>query len=668
MDIKQRRPVVHGIFELGWVCKYSRVVTVVLPSTYRMILTSVRTFAAAIICVVSIPVTTIAQVYSGPGGTPNNPVWMDASTVTAANNAIVTSWADRSSNGIVFSTPASTPAAPTKGPTYVANAINTKPAFSFDGTLQYFESPYAAALSPTTMTLVIVSATTNTTTNYKSVITSRNGNSGYMVYGTQANPNTWEFWYGQGTGSGYYIFNPNWGLTSNAWNIMTYTTTATAFNAYVNNGNPSSGTGTYRGNTTRPTRIGAGNTDAALVAFYHLGSIAEIAIFPKVLSAAERMVVTNALAWKYGITLSTNYAITGAAQEYSNDIGGLGRTATETLTTGEAGYVRINAPTTSLVANEYLFWGNNRGAMVATTSGVPTNTFNETIRGTPGTYTVAGRLGRIWKAYERSNTGATNIDVGTLNISIDLKDIPGPKRIQDLVLLVDRDNDGFADATYQQNSSSGIFIPPATDDLSDGIVTFSNVNLNNNDSFTLGTLNIIQTPLPVTLLNLTATITTEQQVAIQWQTATEKNSAYFVIERSANATAWTATDTVAAAGNSNKLRYYSARDRKPLGGQVYYRVRSVDFDGTFEYSDIVTIRVPIVFGLYPNPATNEIFIETDHAIDAGQPLLFGNTQGLFQEIYAEQVTDHKLRLDTSSFEPGVYLIKIGTRWARIVIL
>jgi len=593
---------------------------------------------------------------------------MDASTITAANNATVTSWADRSSNGVVFTTPASTPATPTKGPTYVANAINTKPAFSFDGAQQYFESPYAAALSPTTMTLVIVSSTTNTTTNYKSVITSRNGNSGYMVYGTQANPNTWEFWYGNGTTAGYYIFNPGWGLNNNAWNIMTYTTTATAFNAYLNNSNPTSGTVTYRGNTSRPTRIGAGNTDAAVVSFYHQGNIAEIAIFPKVLSNAERMIVTNALSWKYGIALSTNHAVSGAIQEYSNDIGGLGRTTTETLATGEAGYVRINAPTTSLATNEYLFWGNNRGAMAATTAGVPTATFSETIRGTPGTYKVAGRLGRTWKAYERTNTGGTNIDVGTLNISIDMKDIPGPRRIQDLVLLVDRDNDGFTDETYQQNSSSGIFIPAATDDLSDGIVTFSNVNLNNNDSFTLGTLNIIQTPLPVTLLNLTASLTAEQQVAVHWQTVTEKNSAYFVVERSNNATAWTATDTITAAGNSNKRISYSALDRKPLGGQVYYRIRSVDFDGTFEYSDIVAIRVPIVFGLYPNPATNEVYIETDQAVNAGLPLLLGNTQGLFQEVYAEQVTDHKLRLDTSAFEPGIYLIKIGTRWGRIVIL
>lgn len=592
---------------------------------------------------------------SGPGGIAGNiGLWLDASAVTATNNTVVTTWPDRSGNNNNFTSAV--------GATFNTGAQNGKPVFLFNGTSQYFERDYTAALNPANVTLFAVTRV-ETSALYKSVITSRNDNGGYMVY-SLPNPNTWEFWYGIGSGGHNYEALSSGIQTTAAWSIMTYTATNANLAIYRNNAAVATGNATYGANTSRPTRIGAGNTDVDAVDFYFRGSIAELAVYGEVVSAAKRMIITNSLAWKYNIALTANYSVTGASATYSNDPGGIGRlSAADQVTDSRAGLVRMFGTTTSLTDNEYLFWGHNGGALVATATDLPA-AFNATIGGVTGSYKVGGRLGRAWKVYERNGTGGTGIDVGTVSLSVDLTNVPGTKRLVDLVLIVDRDNDGtFADETYiAASTSSGIFTAAT---LAANVVTFTGVNLKENDNFTVGTLNIIQTPLPVKLVYLSATVTAERQVRVQWQTAMEQNSSHFIIERSAEGSDWVSIDTVRAAGTSHALLMYSRLDLDAPGGHVYYRIKSVDLDETFAYSGIATVTLPVVFTIYPNPARVEVFIETEYA---SQPLLLGDSQGLFREVRAEQVGDNKLRIDISTLKAGVYILRAGNRWNRIVVL
>ena len=115
-------------------------------------------------------------------------------------------------------------------------------------------------------------------------------------------------------------------------------------------------------------------------------------------------------------------------------------------------------------------------------------------------------------------------------------------------------------------------------------------------------------PLPVELTAFTATAK-NLDAMLAWTTASEKNSAYFDVERSLNGTDFVKIDQVLAQGTSTRAIDYTRPDAG-IGAKaatVYYRLKQVDLDGTSSYSPVRTVRfgkvVPAI-ALYPNPATS----------------------------------------------------------------
>lgn len=92
-------------------------------------------------------------------------------------------------------------------------------------------------------------------------------------------------------------------------------------------------------------------------------------------------------------------------------------------------------------------------------------------------------------------------------------------------------------------------------------------------------------PLPVELIEFTAE-TKDDHVEIRWTTASELNNAEFIVERSADAVTFETLISVPGAGNSNVTRQYVQLDKLPLPGVSYYRLKQIDFNGEFEYSEI----------------------------------------------------------------------------------
>ncbi|MCZ6703976.1 MAG: T9SS type A sorting domain-containing protein [Ignavibacteria bacterium] len=114
-------------------------------------------------------------------------------------------------------------------------------------------------------------------------------------------------------------------------------------------------------------------------------------------------------------------------------------------------------------------------------------------------------------------------------------------------------------------------------------------------------------PFPVELSLFNAVLTGEK-VALYWRTETEINNYGFEIERTININDnWTTIAFVDGNGNSNSPKYYDYSDYDIYkAGKYYYRLKQIDNDGTFEYSDIITVQVTTLnkFYLgqnYPNP-------------------------------------------------------------------
>jgi hypothetical protein len=123
--------------------------------------------------------------------------------------------------------------------------------------------------------------------------------------------------------------------------------------------------------------------------------------------------------------------------------------------------------------------------------------------------------------------------------------------------------------------------------------------------------------LPITLNAFTAKLENSgSKVDLNWQTTTEINASHFVIQRSTDGTNYTDDAMVfTQEGNSNLTRYYQYTDK--LNGlnatMIYYRLKMVDMDGDFKYSNVEVVRLDQTQGLvsvtaYPNPATSEISV------------------------------------------------------------
>ena len=129
----------------------------------------------------------------------------------------------------------------------------------------------------------------------------------------------------------------------------------------------------------------------------------------------------------------------------------------------------------------------------------------------------------------------------------------------------------------------------------------------------------LQAPLPVELTSFEAKWASNA-TELRWTTASEKNSSYFVVERSANGEkGYQAVGRVAAAGSSSSSRSYQLRDVEAgmLGvNQLYYRLRQVDADGREAFSRVAVVAVGKQAGaaqldVYPNPAATAQEVRLD---------------------------------------------------------
>ncbi|MBD0260502.1 MAG: T9SS type A sorting domain-containing protein [Cytophagales bacterium] len=167
--------------------------------------------------------------------------------------------------------------------------------------------------------------------------------------------------------------------------------------------------------------------------------------------------------------------------------------------------------------------------------------------------------------------------------------------------------------------------------------------------------------LPITLIYFTAK-QQESQVLLQWATASEKDNEYFSLEKSRDGQQFNEIGRVAGAGTSTGKLTYQFTDDFPFGGTGYYRLKQVDFDGTFTYSRIVAVNREITAALriYPNPlAGNELWVEANDVQADDMRITIHNTVGklLVDRVYAYEPAV-KVDLTALRREPGLYILSV----------
>lgn len=158
------------------------------------------------------------------------------------------------------------------------------------------------------------------------------------------------------------------------------------------------------------------------------------------------------------------------------------------------------------------------------------------------------------------------------------------------------------------------------------------------------------TPLAVELSTFTGAATTEG-VLLQWTTAAESDVRRFVVERSADGVYFDAVGYVSPHGSRIGYRFL---DKDYPAGYLYYRIRTEDWDGSIDYSHIVSIRAmwsPRLH-IYPNPAreTFRVMLPGDETLSyiitdaAGMEIQTGHTSGG--------------QISISTLPPGAYWLRL----------
>jgi len=177
-------------------------------------------------------------------------------------------------------------------------------------------------------------------------------------------------------------------------------------------------------------------------------------------------------------------------------------------------------------------------------------------------------------------------------------------------------------------------------------------------------------PLPIELLNFTATQQNNNTVKLEWETATEKNNDYFALERSEDALVWETFGTLKGAGISETRMKYEFTDRQPFQPTSYYRLKQNDFDGKFSFSPIrvVSITDPKSDDLefYPNPCRNSITV-SGKFLNAEELVLFNALGQKVISHYNFRVENkNRITIDLSSLPSGIYFLKTFRSVKRII--
>jgi hypothetical protein len=175
-------------------------------------------------------------------------------------------------------------------------------------------------------------------------------------------------------------------------------------------------------------------------------------------------------------------------------------------------------------------------------------------------------------------------------------------------------------------------------------------------------------PLPVELTSFTGYNSGDKNV-LDWTTSSERNTLKFEVERSPQSIGgvFTYIGELPAAGSSNVPLSYHLNDNNPLTGDNYYRLKMIDIDGTFKYSQTIFIRndkdvvyTNAINGIYPNPTSHLINIDYQSAAISKVEIKILNVVG--QEMSVTEMNTLKgnqlLQMDVSSFADGVYIINI----------
>jgi hypothetical protein len=404
----------------------------------------------------------------------------------------------------------------------------------------------------------------------------------------------------------------------------------------------------------------------ATTTFYNLTFNNDPAIAGNVTLATNNYVATNQLTINQGVVNLNSRTLTlGSAGVAST----LSRAANTWLYGGTFTRQWLNAtPITSTSGNYYGLFPMGE----STASSYSPLEINSTVSpGSNGSFSVTytpspGSLTNLNPVY---NDGGTNIErvvgssfntsisgiaTGTYNIGVTMTGLNPAGALSDIRLAVST-GATTATAVGTHAAATGTVANPTARRTGISAADIAR-------DFRVATANKASTPLPVELLSFNAT-PAGNRVNVYWSTASEINNDYFIVQRSKNNLQFEDITQVDGAGNSISIKKYSAIDYEPYTDISYYRLKQVDFNGTYQYSNIVAVNFNAenALDVYPSVSSGVFQVSFTGAKYKEHTLIIRNLLGqiYYSKGFVMEENSYTQFIDLSGeLTPGVYMVTV----------
>ncbi len=185
---------------------------------------------------------------------------------------------------------------------------------------------------------------------------------------------------------------------------------------------------------------------------------------------------------------------------------------------------------------------------------------------------------------------------------------------------------------------------------------FANYNLPNAGEFTISYLSM----LPVELINFRGQ-SVEEGIQIDWQTASEQNNKGYILQRrSSNAIDWLDLSFVEGIGTTSELQHYAYIDHDPFVGINYYRLKQIDFDEHYEFSEIINVNNASLSNeviIFPNPTSDVLHVDLSTLLEQTTTVQLINKFGQVIFETKKEKEERNFSLDLSSYPGGPYYLQ-----------
>lgn len=178
----------------------------------------------------------------------------------------------------------------------------------------------------------------------------------------------------------------------------------------------------------------------------------------------------------------------------------------------------------------------------------------------------------------------------------------------------------------------------------------------NDHGLSIDDFNISAVVLPVSFAAVKA-YTASDGIDILFSTAEEINNDHFIVERSEDGHTFDALATIESKSSSEKILHYEYKDTMPIFGINYYRIKQVDYDGKYSYSQVVKSHF--------NTSRPDLFIFEMQGLMTIKSSKSIDKVGVYnisgQPIYMSQPASDSWEMDVMDWPPGMYLVQVSSQ-------